>query len=64
VPVGGYIVVFDTITSKMAERGIIDKTRINNGPKEALEEFLQKNGSFEIDRSFNKYLYPTVQMVI
>ena len=51
---GGYIVVFDAITSKMAELGASDKSYINNSPKEAVDEFLKTNGDFEIDKYYNK----------
>lgn len=51
---GGYVVVFDTNTSKLAELDACDKKYINNGPKEAIEEFLKTNGDFEIDVSYNK----------
>lgn len=51
---GCYIVVFDTNTSRLAELGVCDKKYINNGPKEAVEEFLKMNDNFEIDKSYNK----------
>ncbi len=51
---GCYFVVFDTIISKLAEQGIEERQYINNSPKEAVDEFLQKNKNFEIDKSFNK----------
>jgi len=52
---GCYIVVFDTITSKLAEFGIADESKyINNSPKEAVDEFLKINNNFEIDKQFNK----------
>ena len=49
-----YIVVFDTITSKLAELGICDKLHLDNGPKEAIDEFLKEHSNFEIDKSYNK----------
>jgi cephalosporin hydroxylase len=49
-----YIVVFDTITSKMARLGVCEKRYINNGPKEAVENFLKMNAIFEIDKHYNK----------
>ena len=49
-----YIVVFDTNTSQLAELGACDKEYINNGPKEAVEEFLRINDNFEIDAHYNK----------
>lgn len=51
---GCYLVVFDMNTSKLAELGACDKKYINNGPKEAVEEFLAKNGNFEADKKYNK----------
>ncbi len=51
---GGYIVVFDTCTSKMAELGACDSKYVDNGPKEAVDEFLKINGDFQIDTSYNK----------
>ena len=51
---GGYIVVFDTNTSALAKLGACDKKYIDNSPKEAVEEFLQENKNFEIDKSFNR----------
>lgn len=54
VHLGGYIVVFDTNTSKLAELGACEKSYINNGPKEAVEDFLKVNDNFEIDIYYNK----------
>lgn len=51
---GGYIVVFDTTTSKLAKSGICEKEYINNSPKEAIDEFLKTNGGFEVDEEYNK----------
>lgn len=51
---GGYIVVFDTNTSALAELGACDKKYINNGPREAVEEFLKVNGNFQVDTDYNK----------
>jgi len=49
-----YIVVFDTVTSSLAGKGLLDESFKNNGPKEAIEEFLRENKCFEIDESYNK----------
>jgi len=49
-----YIVVFDTVTSSLADKGLLDESFKNNGPKEAIEEFLRENKCFEIDESYNK----------
>jgi cephalosporin hydroxylase len=51
---GCYIVVFDTHTSKLAKLGVCDSKYIDNGPKEAVEEFLKKNDNFKIDKKYNK----------
>jgi cephalosporin hydroxylase len=51
---GSYFVVFDTITSKLADAGIADRKYINNGPMEAVREFIKENSNFEIDKKFNK----------
>jgi len=50
----GYIVVFDTNTSRLAELGACEQKYINNGPKEAVEEFLKINSNFQIDTYYNK----------
>jgi len=54
VSTGSYIVVFDTNTSELAELGTCNRKYIDNGPMEAVEEFLQNNDNFEIDKSYNK----------
>lgn len=54
VNLGGYIVVFDTNTSRLAKLGICEKIYLNNGPKEAVEDFLKVNNNFEIDKHYNK----------
>jgi len=54
VNLGGYIVVFDTIGSKLAELGACEKSYSNNSPKEAVEDFLTVNDNFEIDKYYNK----------
>jgi len=51
---GSYIVVFDTISSDLAKRGGAKEKYIDNGPGEAVAEFLKRNSSFEIDKQFNK----------
>jgi len=51
---GGYFVVFDTAIAKLAGLGIADKKYIGNSPKEAVDQFLQKNNNFIIDKGFNK----------
>lgn len=54
IALGCYIVVFDTVTSLLADAGIADKKYINNTPMEAVKEFLAKNDNFVIDKEFNK----------
>lgn len=54
VGIGGYLVVFDTHTANLAKEGVADEKYINNGPREAVEEFLKNNDNFEIDKEFNK----------
>jgi cephalosporin hydroxylase len=58
---GGYFVVFDTISSELAKLGVLEKEfdmYRDNGPKEAVDEFLKMNDSFQIDEKFNR-LYVT-----
>jgi cephalosporin hydroxylase len=54
VPQDCYIVVFDTNTSDLAKDGICDSKYIDNGPEEAIREFLEKNNDFRIDEEYNK----------
>ena len=51
---GCYMVVFDAISSDLAKRGVAKEIYIDNGPGEAVTEFLKTNDNFEIDREFNK----------
>lgn len=51
---GSYIVVFDTSSSKLAEIGALNKIYLNNGPMEAVIEFLEMNNDFKIDQRYNK----------
>lgn len=51
---GGYIVVFDTITSRLASEGVCDKIYLNNGPSEAVEKFLRIDKDFEIDSKYDR----------
>ena len=59
IPPGFYFVVFDTNTSELARLGVCDSKYINNGPKEAVEEFLKKNDNFEINKEYNKLYVST-----
>ena len=52
---GSYMVVFDTISSDLARMGIAPEQFFDNGPAEAITEFLQKNKKFKIDKEFNKF---------
>lgn len=54
VPVGSYMIVLDTISSDLAKRGAAKEVYIDNGPAEAVTEFLKTNDKFVIDTSFNK----------
>lgn len=51
---GSYLVVFDTIASRLAAEGVADARYRDNGPKDAVDEFLANNRDFEIDKDFNK----------
>jgi len=54
VSLGSYIVVFDTITSKLSKVSDSEKIYLNNSPKEAINEFLKEHNNFELDESYNK----------
>jgi len=55
VPVGGYLVVFDTIVEAISKLpGHEWKARDN--PKRALETFLDEDTSFEVDRSCDRLM--------
>lgn len=49
-----YMVVFDAISSDLAKGGAAKEIYIDNGPAEAIAEFLKTTDAFEIDTSFNK----------
>ncbi len=51
---GGYMVVFDTVTSSLAEKGACHESYIGNGPMEAIADFLAENSDFIIDSGYNK----------
>ena len=54
VGVGSYMVVFDTISSRLAKQGVAKNIYVDNGPLEAVMEFLKTNDKFQIDKHFNK----------
>jgi len=56
---GSYMVVFDTVTSELAKIGTLDGKYINNGPGEAVYDFLAKNKNFKIDKRFNRLYIST-----
>ncbi len=58
---GSYIVVFDTISSDLAKMGAAKEIYIDNGPGEAVTEFLKTNKKFKIDTEFNKLYSPHSQ---
>ena len=51
---GSYFVVFDTIVSQLAKLKVVKEIYIDNGPEEAVAEFLQKSDDFQVDTRFNK----------
>ncbi len=51
---GCYMVVFDAIASELAKRGAAKEVYIDNGPGDAITEFLKTNDDFKIDKEFNK----------
>lgn len=54
INLGSYIVVFDTCSSELGKLGVVDSKWIDNGPKEAVDEFLKKHDNFEIDKKYNR----------
>ena len=59
VNVGSYMVVFDTITSALVDNEACDENYRNNGPMEAVSDFLKENTNFIIDKEFNKLYIST-----
>jgi len=51
---GGYIVVFDTVTADLAVKGVCDRSYVANGPMEAINDFLEENDDFIIDKDYNR----------
>jgi len=58
---GSYIVVFDTISSQLAKAGVAKEIYIDNGPGEAVTEFLNTTDDFVIDIDYNKLYSPHSQ---
>ena len=54
VNTGSYMIVFDTVTSALAERGVCDESYIDTGPLEAIYDFFKVDDNFVIDKEFNK----------
>jgi cephalosporin hydroxylase len=52
IPVGGYLIVEDSFLNGHPSHG-----NFGAGPTEAIEEFLDKNSNFSIDRSLEKFLF-------
>lgn len=55
INLGSYMVVFDTLSSDLAKMGAAKDFYIDNGPAEAVSEFLSQTSSFEIDKAYNKF---------
>lgn len=55
VNVGSYMVVFDTLSSDLAKMGAAKEMYIDNGPAEAVHDFLKTTSDFEIDQTYNKF---------
>ena len=56
VPVGGYLVLFDTICRDLADTPNGDSSWTHDSPMTALEEFLAENPNFQSDPAWEKYL--------
>ena len=56
VPVGGYLVLFDTICRELADTPNGDASWTYDSPMTALEEFLAENPSFASDPDWGKFL--------
>jgi cephalosporin hydroxylase len=56
VPVGGYMVLFDTICEDLADTPNGDPAWKKDSPMSALREFVAENPAFSTDTRFNKYL--------
>jgi cephalosporin hydroxylase len=56
VPVGGYLVLFDTICRDLADVPNGDPAWVNDSPMRSLEEFLAEDVRFESDPQWEKFL--------
>jgi cephalosporin hydroxylase len=56
VPVGGYLVLFDTICEDLADTPNGDPSWTHDSPMAALRQFLAENPNFSSDPSWGKYL--------
>ena len=54
VPVGGYMVLFDTICEYLADTPKGDPRWVEDSPMAALRQFLSENDNFETDASWEK----------
>ena len=56
IPVGGYMVLFDTICEDLADTPNGDPAWKQDNPMAALRQFLSENPNFSTDQRFGKYL--------
>lgn len=56
IPVGGYMVMFDTICEALAETPLGNPSWVTDNPLRAVREFVQEDTRFEIDHGCGKYL--------
>ena len=56
VPLGGYMVLFDTICEALADTPRGESAWTHDSPMQALREFLRENPSFATDPRFEKYM--------
>jgi len=57
VPIGGYLVVFDTVVRMLSAKGLSQYTRFGaTSPKHAVDIFLQENSDFVADVSWERLM--------
>ena len=56
IPVGGYMVMFDTICEALADTPLGSPSWVTDNPLRAVREFVQEDSRFEIDPGYGKYL--------